>query len=193
MAPMPSRRRPIAALAAGLIAITALTAACGAATPSLRPSTAPTLAPTSVPTKAPAASPTAPPLTPVPGGASEDPVPPPDNTGTTQTEWGRIVDAVPDTFPTYPGAEAADLPEGPNSGAWLTDAAIDDVVPWYRTAIEDAGFTIDNLSSPLEDGSRVLDVVGDLPECRAQVTFRPENGSTIIIVMYGAGCAGGEG
>ena len=190
---MPSRRRPIAALAAGLLAIAALTAACGASGPTLRPSTAPTLASTIAPTTAPDDSPTAPPLTPVPGGASEDPVPPPDNTGTTQTEWGRILDAVPDTFPTYPGAELADVPEGPNSGAWLTDAAIDDVVPWYRTAIQDAGFTIDNLSSPLEDGSRVLDVVGDLPECRAQVTFRPVNGSTIIIVMYGAGCAGGEG
>jgi hypothetical protein len=190
---MPSRRRPIAALAAGLLAIATLTAACGASGPTLRPSTAPTPTSTTAPTTAPDDSPTAPPLTPVPGGASEDPVPPPDNTGTTQTEWGRILDAVPDTFPTYPGAEPADLPEGPNSGAWLTDAAIDDVVPWYRTAIEDAGFTIDNLSSPLEDGSRVLDVVGDLPECKAQVTFRPENGSTIIIVMYGAGCAGGEG
>jgi len=191
MAPMPSRRSPIAALAAGLLVIASVAAACGASAPTPRPSTAASSAPTAAPSAA--VSPTAAPLTPVPGGASEEPVPPPTNPGTTQTEWGRIVDAVPETFPVYPDAKPAELPEGPNSGAWLADAPSEKVADWYRTAIEDLGFTIENLSNPLEDGSQVLDVVGDLPECKLQVTFRPENGSTIIIVMYGAGCAGGEG
>jgi hypothetical protein len=39
----------------------------------------------------------------------------------------------------------------------------------------------------------VLDVLGDLPECRLQLTFRPAGGSTMITVLYAAGCAGGEG
>ena len=39
----------------------------------------------------------------------------------------------------------------------------------------------------------MLDVSSDLPECRLQLAFRPADGSTIIKVLYGAGCAGGEG
>jgi hypothetical protein len=109
------------------------------------------------------------------------------------TDWGTILDAVPDDFPRYPGAEPAEMPEGPNSGAWSVGADTEAVSTWYRDHLEAAGFTIDNLSSPLEDGSRVLDVVTDLPECRIQLTFRPAGGSTMIIAMYGAGCAGGDG
>ena len=44
-----------------------------------------------------------------------------------------------------------------------------------------------DLSSPLEDGTRVLDIVTDLPECRIQATFRPEEDSTMITVLFGAG------
>ena len=38
----------------------------------------------------------------------------------------------------------------------------------------------------------MLDTVSDLPECRIQTTFRPAGGSTMITVLYGAGCAGGQ-
>jgi len=132
-------------------------------------------------------------LTPVPGGESEEPVPPPVNPGTTVTDWGTILDAAPKTFPVFPGAEPAELPEGPNSGAWSVGADVEAVATWYRNRLKSDGFNIDNLSSPLEDGSRVLDVTTDLPECRIQATFRPQNGSTMIVLLYGAGCAGGDG
>ena len=186
---MPTRP-PLAALALVVV----LVAACGAsstATPTpATPSAAAerTLAPTHAPTPKPT-----PRLTPVPGGASDEPVPPPGNPGTTITDWGTILDEVPADFPHYPGAQPAELPEGPNSGAWSVGADVEAVATWYRKRLESAGFTIDNLSSPLEDGSRVLDVRTDLPECRVETTFRPENGSTMIVVMYGAGCAGGDG
>jgi hypothetical protein len=180
------------ALRIGLaLALAGFAAACGSPAPSpTRPSspaspasTAP--APTSVPTEGPS-------LTPVPG-ASAAPTSGPAGPATTVTDWGTILDAVPEGFPVYPGARRADLPEGPNSGAWIAGAGVDKVAPWYRDSLEKLGFTTDNLSSPLEDGSRVLDTVSDLPECRIQTTFRPADGSTMIIVLYGAGCAGGEG
>ncbi len=79
------------------------------------------------------------------------------------------------------------------SGAWITDAGVDSVAPWYVSAFIDLGWSQVDLGSPLEDGTRVLDLASDLPECRVQITFRLAGGSTMIIVLYGAGCAGGEG
>jgi hypothetical protein len=192
---MPTRP-PLPALALVVL----LAAACGAgATATPRPTNAPSLAPsaaaqrTAGTTPAPTAEPT-PRLTPVPGGASSEPEPPVGgNPGTTLTEWGRILDEVPGDFPIHPGAEPAELPEGPNSGAWSVGADTEAVATWYRDHLEAGGFTIDNLSTPLEDGSRVLDIRTDLPECRIELTFRPADGSTMIVVMYGAGCAGGDG
>jgi hypothetical protein len=189
---MPTRS-PLAALAV----VTILVAACGAATSSTAaaPSAATPPAVTQrTPSPSHAATPNPTPvLTPVPGGASDEPNPPPVNPGTTVTDWGRILDAVPKDFPVYPGAEPAELPEGPNSGAWSVGADVESVSTWYRDRLKAAGFTSQDLSSPLEDGSRVLDITTDLPECRIQLTFRPANGSTMIMVMYGAGCAGGDG
>ena len=171
--------------------------ACGGPTPSASatssavPGTAtpPASAPVD-PTPVVAASPE---LTPVPG-ATDEPIPPPGGGGTTVIAWGMILDAGPDGFPVYPGASTADDPDGPSSGAWFAEEApVDDVAAWYRERLEALGFTTVDLSSPLEDGTRVLDTVSDLPECRIQTTFRPAGGSTMIIVLYGAGCAGGEG
>ena len=64
---------------------------------------------------------------------------------------------------------------------------------WYQDALEATGASTLDLSSPLEDGSRVLDMQGDLPECRVRLTFRPEGGSTMITVLVAAGCVGGGG
>ena len=70
---------------------------------------------------------------------------------------------------------------------------MDEVAAWYVDSFEAFGWSRIDLGSALEDGTRVLDLGTDLPECRVQVTFRPAGGSTMIIVMYGAGCAGGDG
>jgi hypothetical protein len=114
--------------------------------------------------------------------------------GTTQTPWGRILDAVPDTFPVFPGATITDAPpQGPASGAWVSNAPVAEVASWYRDALVAAHYAKVDLGSPLEDGSQVLDIQGDLPECRVQVTVGPLGGSTMISVLYGAGCAGGDG
>ena len=107
---------------------------------------------------------------------------------------GAILDVVPDGFPVIPGAKPAEGLDEPASGWWLAEANVDDVASWYAGGARRAGLhRLGDLSSPLEDGSRVLDVSSDLPECRLQLAFRPAGGSTIIMVLYGAGCAGGEG
>ena len=129
----------------------------------------------------------------MPGGETSPPQPAPTTVGTSQTGWGRILDAVPSTFPVFPGATIADAPPEPVSGAWLSTASASQVATWYRDALRAANFASVDLGSPLEDGSRVLDIQGDLPECKAQVTVRPVGGSTMITALYGAGCAGGDG
>jgi hypothetical protein len=124
---------------------------------------------------------------------TQPPGPPATPVGTTKTAWGVILDAVPDTFPVFPDATPADSLPAAVSGAWITRATVDEVATWYHDAVLNAAFASADLGSALEDGSRVLDVQGDLPECKAQVTVRPVNGSTMISVLYGAGCAAAGG
>lgn len=172
-------------------------AACGGQAPSASPGSAATPATTSTAGPTPVLTEGPPPtVVPVPssGPATDLPEPAqPPGGGTTDTEWGAILDIVPDDFPVIPGARPAEGIAEPASGWWLVGAGVDEVASWYQGTLADQGFAVGNLSSPLEDGSRVLDVSSDLPECRLQLAFRPADGSTIIRVLYGVGCAGGEG
>lgn len=128
----------------------------------------------------------------VPGGVTPSPGPAASRIPSTQTDWGAILDGLPASFPIYPGVTPAEPPSEPVSGAFDTSASVDQVARWYRSTFADLGFSLLDLSAPLEDGSRVLDVQSDLPECRMQLTFRPLGESTMITVLYGAGCAGSE-
>jgi hypothetical protein len=182
----------VLALALGITACGGTASPAPAATRVTATPTAPTATvdPTHVATSAP--DPTE-----VPGGETPgvtEPTEPPDVTGpTTQTDWGPITDTLPDGFPVFPDAAIADPPAEPVSGSFIATAGVDEVATWYRDALESTGKSTLDLSAPLEDGSRVLDMQGDLPECRLRLTFRPEGGSTMITVLVAAGCAGGEG
>jgi hypothetical protein len=132
--------------------------------------------------------PPGPTLTPVPGGRSAQPEPLPTRTGTAQADWGEILVALPDTFPLYPDAGIVDVPEVV-SGSLSAPVDRDGATAWYVQALSAAGYAVE-LSTPLEDGTQVLDAFSDLPECRIQMRFRPEGETTIITVLYGSGCAG---
>lgn len=180
------------------LAVAVIVAACGGPAPSkaLAPSATPATASTTAGATPVLTEGPPPTMVPVPssGPATDSPEPAqPPGGGATDTGWGAILDVVPDGFPVIPGAKPAEGLDEPASGWWLAEATVDDVASWYRGALGELGFTVGDLSSPLEDGSRVLDVSSDLPECRLQLAFRPAGGSTIIRVLYGAGCAGGEG
>jgi hypothetical protein len=200
----PAIRRPparSAVRAVGLLAlVTVVLAACGdraAATPAPSASSqaAVTARPAATPTAVPGTDTPQPQPTEVPGGSSFTPPPGPlpGDVTTTETPWGTILDAVPSTFPVFPRAVPAEPTDGPASAAFLAAAAVDVVATWYTDALEALGFSTLNLSTPLEDGSRVLDTQGDLPECWIRTTFRPAGESTMITVLYAAGCAGGGG
>ena len=167
--------RPVVAVA--LLAATVLFAGCGPApTTSGAPSTAPTGAPS-------------------PGASTDASQPAPSAAGGTQTDttWGRIWDNVPSGFPRYPGSSVADdtSPE-PVSATYAIAGGGDPpkIASWMQAALETATFSTEALSGPLEDGSFVLDSVGD-GGCRIQVVIAPMGGLTFVTVRYGAACPEG--
>jgi hypothetical protein len=106
----------------------------------------------------------------------------------TETAWGRIWDAVPSGFPSYPGAAPADdASAAPASLRYaVTDSDPEAIAAWLQAAMETATFSTD-VSGPLEDGSFTLDSVGD-GDCRIQTTIAPLGGMTFVTVLYGADC-----
>jgi hypothetical protein len=146
-------------------------------------------------TSATTASPTAAASGPSDSGApasesAESSVPP--QTGQTDTEWGRIWDEVPAGFPRYPGSTTADdaTPDPASDRYVVSGAEAQQIATWMQGALETATFTTEALSGPFEDGSLVLDSVGDAG-CRIQTTIAPLGGMTFVTVLYGAACPAG--
>ena len=107
----------------------------------------------------------------------------------TDTMWGRIWDALPASFPVYPGAVETEEAGagGPVSATFSTAAAPEELATWMQSQLELATYSTEALSGPLEDGSFVLDSVGDAT-CRIETTVAPAGDLTIITVRYGADC-----
>lgn len=108
----------------------------------------------------------------------------------TDTEWGRIWDDVPRGFPTFPGSTIADdTGPDPVSATYAIAGGGDpaQIASWMQAALETATFSTEALSGPLEDGSFVLDSVGE-GDCRIQVAVAPMGGLTFVTVRYGAAC-----
>ena len=109
--------------------------------------------------------------------------------GQTDTEWGRIWDGVPAGFPTYPGSTIADdASSDPVSARYaIIGADPAEVASVLQAALETASFGTEGLSGPLEDGSFVLDSVGE-GECRIHTRIAPMARLTFVSVSYGAAC-----
>ena len=163
----PSRRTLVIALLA--VMVVACGPSSGASSPATAsaPATRPTTeapSPSTSPTNAPAA-------------------------GQTDTEWGRIWDAVPDGFPVFPGAVPADDAGGePVSARFAVESGDPEAIAvWLQDALEQATFSTLGLNGPGEDGGFVIDSTG-AGECRIQTSITPLGGETFVSIRYGAGC-----
>lgn len=167
-------RRLVLVIAA--LGLTATLASCSPTTTSLAPTGA--LEPSSTSTSEP--PPSEPPAT-MPRTTPE--------TTQTDTTWGRIWDDLPEGFPVFPTATIADdATAEPVSGAFaIPDGDPAQVAAWMQAALETATYSTEALSGPFEDGSVVLDSVGD-GDCRIQTVVAPMGGLTLLTVRYGAAC-----
>ena len=123
-----------------------------------------------------------------PASASLAPGPSAAPVAQTDTEWGRIWDAVPAGFPRYPGATTADdaTREAVSDASVVAGVDPAEVGAWFQGALETGTFSTESMSS-LEDGSIVIDSVGD-GGCRIQTRVAPLGEMVLITVLYGADC-----
>jgi hypothetical protein len=104
----------------------------------------------------------------------------------TNTAWGRIWDALPRTFPIYPGSsESMDIGE-PASAQFVVPTDVATATAWTKSALDAAGLRT-TVSGPLEDGTMTLDSVGPAG-CAAQTKIAREGAVTTLTVLYGATC-----
>jgi hypothetical protein len=166
------------------VALAALIAACGGtatATPS----------PTDPPTTSPAAAtpgPTEAALTPVPGSSAE---PAPSQAGvptTTETDWGTIWDALPPSFPRDATWTPVDPIEGPASGAFAVGASGEEAAMTMQSALELGNYSTYTMSGPSEDGSYVIESIGETEACRVETRVTPLSGTTHVRVRMTADC-----
>jgi hypothetical protein len=106
----------------------------------------------------------------------------------TDTEWGRIWDALPPTFPVPQGATPSEpIGREATSGELAVGAAPTDVLTFFHGALAAAGFGTVSEQGPLEDGTWVVDATG-AAGCKARVTVTPLSGVTHVSILFAAAC-----
>jgi hypothetical protein len=70
----------------------------------------------------------------------------------------------------------------------VVPAKVAKVVAWYRQALVAAGYSIEALGGPMEDGSTVIDAVGLDPACRVQASIGPRGSQTTVSILFAAAC-----
>jgi hypothetical protein len=124
----------------------------------------------------------------VPGGAASQAVRPsiaPPTT--TDTEFGKIYDALPPSFPKLLGQEPAETGAGPTSGSFAANMSVGDARRIIEVSLIAQGWTVE-VGSPLEDGTVVLEATAANAGCKTEVRFTPRSGTVIMSVLYGASC-----
>jgi hypothetical protein len=105
----------------------------------------------------------------------------------TTTAWGKIWDAVPDSFLMPTGAQpATDTGEGPASSQLVVAGDAAGIADGYISRLGDSGWTVSK-DGPLEDGSIVVSATKDAG-CKVQVTIKSIGDASLVAILYGASC-----
>ena len=118
--------------------------------------------------------------------ASVGPSQPGPAAGQTDTDWGRIWDTLPPSFPRYPGAKPSE-PTGPASATLVVPSDVQTATSWMKAAM-DAGEWVTIISGPLEDGSMALQSTGVGEGCQVITKIAKVGGVTLMTIQYAAAC-----
>ena len=180
MTALPDRRMPSALPIAAMLVGALLVAACAASSaPSVaaQPSVTPGPSTELTPTPAASAAASQPGAGASPSGAIA---------GQTDTDWGRIWDTLPPSFPRYPGAKPTE-PTGPASATLVIPSDVQTAASWMKAAM-DAGEWVTIISGPLEDGSMTLQSAGVAEGCQVITKIVKVGGVTMMTIQYAAAC-----
>ena len=126
-------------------------------------------------------------LTPVPGAPSSAPATP--LPSTTNTEFGRVWDALPPSWPEMPGQSESEIASGASAGL-VVDGAPVALANLLATELERHGWHVD-VGSPLEDGTVVVEATHAPAGCKVEARFSGDAAGSdpgTLIVYYGAAC-----
>ncbi len=108
---------------------------------------------------------------------------------TTETAFGRVWDALPPSWPTFPGQSESEV--GSDASAHLVlHGKPEDLARFLRDELVARGWKVD-VGSTLEDGTVVVDATGAASGCKAEAQFTPNSpGSDAggALIYYGAAC-----
>ncbi len=124
----------------------------------------------------------------MPGGSTVATPPPAGQPPTqTDTEWGRIWDGIPPSFPLARDSVPTETRDGPASATFALGMSAEQAADLVVAGLTERGSSVDR-SNPAEDGSVVIQALGPEPPCEIQVRLTPLSGTTTMVVMFGAGC-----
>jgi len=107
---------------------------------------------------------------------------------TSVVDWGVIWDALPDTFPQFPGARPGDTGGGPASAILDLPADGPTAKAWYVTALQTAGFTVTSATGPREDGTYDVQATRENADCQTEVSLAPLGTTTTATIYVAAAC-----
>jgi hypothetical protein len=183
-APTPAASAPSASVPAATTAAASASTAVPSAAATAVATAAPTAAPTAPPTEAASIAASSAAASSSSAGASGSA-----GVTTTTVDWGEIWDALPPSFPAYPGAEPTVTGGGPASAILDVPADGPTASTWYQTALKGAGFTVDSANGPREDGSFLVDATSTTKaDCKTEVNLAPLGSTTTATIYVAAAC-----
>ena len=106
----------------------------------------------------------------------------------TVIDWGDIWDALPASFPQYPGAHPTVTGGGPASATLDIPADAVTASAWFQAALKAAGFAIVGANGPREDGSYDITATKGATDCQTEVSLAPLGTTTTATIYLAAAC-----